>query len=1119
MKTENGKTIFSPTDLANHLSCNYITVLNKKLLKGEIQKPKIENRVLDLLREKGLAFEQSFLEKLISDGLTVVQIEQKDPLAEEKTIQAMRDGADVIFQARLVEKGQWAGWSDFVLKVPGTSDLGKWQYEVLDTKLSTETRAGAILQISLYSEKIGAIQGKMPTEMHIEKPDGRSSYRVDDYMAYFRLAKKRLLEAIKSEQSHIYPEPTLHCDICNWFLVCNKKRRVDDHLGFVANMGKSQIKEVKRQGITKLKELATAPYPLDFKPSRGNIETLNKLREQARLQLEERETGNSKYECLELVPERGFNLLPEPSKHDIYLDLEGDPMVDPDGREYLFGWVYQNKYHAFWAESSEKELEGFELFMDFAFKIKQKHPEMHIYHYAPYEVSAFKRLMGKFATKGNELDFFLRSGTFIDLYAVVRQSIIGSVEKYSIKNLEKFYGFERSIDLRVLGKIKADYEFLLESNYLSAVDPLMRESIQMYNEDDCVSTVELHKWLESLRTNLIQNGQIILRPEENSGEAVERITEFQQMIQPIYDRLIDGLPFEKHERTNDQNARYILANMLDWYNREAKSFWWEYYELKSSMADDLFENRKSIAYLSYTSEREQIDRSFADTYKFPKQEADIKKGDTVKIQTGQKLGTVHSINHSQQTIVIKKTGKLTDHHPDVIFVGDFIDPKDKIASIIELGNWVSQNGIENPSTKFKSGRDLLRRQLPEVTSPLENETDFVKKSIDWSSKLKNSTLPTQGPPGTGKSYTCSHMVLGLIQKGKKVGISALGHKVIENLLQKIDDVATENNIPVNIAQKVSINYDGEANWLTTKKEEELIAQLGISDVIAGTPYMWAKAPFIDSVDYLIIDEAGQLSLIDTIAISRAGKNLILLGDPQQLQQPVLGVHPEGSEVSALEHILGDHQTISDEQGIFLANTWRMHPQICEFVSDMFYDGKLRSVENLENQSVKGNLIYAGSGLRIRPISHDGNINSSIEEVTEIKKIVTELCKPEMKWVDKNNIEHPITLNDIKIITPYNAQVQALLEAIPGVEVGTVDKFQGQEAPIIIYSVATSSPEEAPRGMEFLYSPNRFNVAVSRAKALFILVGNGKIFEPECKSPAQIKLANPFCRYIEVAEVI
>jgi uncharacterized protein len=1119
MKTENGKTIFSPTDLANHLSCNYITVLNKKLLKGEIQKPKIENRVLDLLREKGLAFEQSFLERLISDGLTVVQIEQKDPLAEEKTIQAMRNGADVIFQARLVEKDQWAGWSDFVLKVPGSSDLGDWQYEVMDTKLSTETRAGAILQISLYSEKVGAIQGKMPTHMHIEKPDGRSSYRVDDYIAYFRLAKKRLMEAIDSDQSHIYPEPTLHCDICNWFLVCNKKRREDDHLGFVANMGKSQIKEVKRQGITKLKELATAPYPLNFKPSRGNIETLNKLREQARLQLEERETGNSKYECLAILPERGFNLLPEPNKHDIYLDLEGDPMVEPDGREYLFGWVYQSKYYAFWAESSEKELEGFEKFMDFAFGIKLKHPEMHIYHYAPYEVTAFKRLMGKYATKQNELDSFLRSGTFIDLYAVVRQSIIASVEKYSIKNLEKFYGFDRSIDLRVLGKIKADYEFLLESNYLSAVDPMMRESIQKYNEDDCVSTVELHKWLESLRTNLIQNGETIERPEEKSGEAVEKITEFQKMIKPIFDRLIDGIPLEKQDRTNDQNANYILAHMLDWYNREAKSFWWEYYELKSSMPEDLFENRKAIAYLSYTTERIKVDRSFADTYKFPRQEADIKKGDSVKIQTGQEIGSVHSINHSEQTIAIKKKNKFLELHPDVIFVGDFFDPKDKVASIVELGHWVSENGIDNPSTKYKSSRDLLRRLLPDVNSPRENETDFIKKSIDWAGKLNNSTLPTQGPPGTGKSFTCSRMILGLIQKGKKVGISALGHKVIDNLLQKIDEAATENNTPVKIAQKVSRNFDGEANWFTTDDDEKLVAEIRTANVIAGTPFMWAKAQYINSVDYLIIDEAGQLSLIDTLAIARAGKNLILLGDPQQLQQPVLGVHPEGSEVSALEHILGEHQTISDEQGIFLANTWRMHPEICEFISEMFYDGKLKSVDNLENQSIIGNPIYAGSGLRIRTISHDGNVNSSVEEVAEIKKMVADLCKPEMKWVDKNNIEHPVTLNDIKIISPYNAQVQALLEAIPGIEVGTVDKFQGQEAPIVIYSVATSSPEEAPRGMEFLYSPNRFNVAVSRAKALFILLGNEKIFEPECKSPAQIKLANPFCRYIEVAKVI
>jgi predicted RecB family nuclease len=1122
MKQENQKIIFSPTDLANHLSCNYITVLNKKVLQGEIERPKVENRVLDSLRQKGLEFEDNFLTKLINDGLNVVKIEQKDPLAEENTIKAMKNGADVIFQARLVEKDQWAGWSDFVLKVPGQSDLGNWQYEVMDTKLSNETRAGAILQISLYSEKIGAIQGKMPLYMHIEKPDGRSTFRVDEYMAYFRLAKKRLVEAIEDENFTGYPEPITHCDICNWFLYCNKKRRQDDHLGFIANMGKSQIKEVRRQNIFTLKDMAQAPYPLPFKPSRGNIETLNKLREQARLQLEERETGATAFEFLEVEENRGLNLLPAPNKHDIYLDLEGDTMVEPDGREYLFGWIYQNEYHSIWAETAERELEGFEDFMDFAYGVKLANPDMHIYHYAPYEVTAFKRLMGKYATKSVELDYFLRSGGFIDLYAVVRQSLIASVEKYSIKNLEKFYDFEREMELRELGKIKAEYEFLLESDCLEAVDPMMRESIQTYNYDDCASTVKLHQWLETLRTNLLNQGNPMTRPVQASGEATENINAFQELITPIFNALMeDGrlqtLAYE--ERTKEENANYILAHMLDWYNREDKSVWWEYYELKNSLLDELFENRKAISYLINSNNRFQVKRSFVDSYTFPKQEADIKSGEKVKLQTGQEFGEVYMIDHRSQTIQIKKNNKFLDVHPDGIIKSDYYDPKDKKMSIVDLAKWVSENGIDHPSNEFKSARELLLNHIPNTTEPVHPEEDFIAKSIDWALKLDHSTLPTQGPPGTGKSFTCSHMIIGLIQEGKKIGISAMSHKVIQNLLYKIDEIILEQNLTISIVQKVSPNFEGEERWFTSSKNPDIFAQMGNANILAGTPFMWSHPSFIDSVDYLIIDEAGQLSLIDTLSIARAGKNLILLGDPQQLQQPVVGVHPAGTEVSALQHILGEHQTISDEQGIFLAKTWRLHPDICEFISEMFYDHKLKPVQRLENQSIQGNPRYAGSGLRIRCISHEGNVNSSEEEIDEIKQIVTDLLSDGMTYVNKDLESKPITANDIKIISPYNAQVQALMEAIPGIEVGTVDKFQGQEAPIIIYSVATSSPEEAPRGMEFLYSPNRFNVAVSRAKALFIMVANRKIFEPECKSPAQIKLANPFCRYLEVATEI
>ena len=323
------------------------------------------------------------------------------------------------------------------------------------------------------------------------------------------------------------------------------------------------------------------------------------------------------------------------------------------------------------------------------------------------------------------------------------------------------------------------------------------------------------------------------------------------------------------------------------------------------------------------------------------------------------------------------------------------------------------------------------------------------------------------------------------------------------------------NVSIKILQKTS--EDG-LNWDTTNTPKDIDAAIENYDLIAGTSFLWCREALVDSLDYLFVDEAGQLSLIDTLAVSPAAKNLILLGDPQQLKQPQQGVHPDGTEVSALEHILQDQQTINKHQGIFLAKTFRMHPEICAFDSEMFYASKLSSVAGLENQRIEGNSNFAGSGLFLKEVVHSGNTSRSIEEVEVIEKIVRELCDGTKTWVDKDNKKNILTEDHIRIIAPYNAQVHELSDRLPGMHIGTVDKFQGQEAPIVIFSMTTSTPEDAPRGMDFLYSPNRFNVAVSRARAVFILVANSSLLEAECKSPAQIKLANAFCRYWEVAKV-
>jgi len=232
-----------------------------------------------------------------------------------------------------------------------------------------------------------------------------------------------------------------------------------------------------------------------------------------------------------------------------------------------------------------------------------------------------------------------------------------------------------------------------------------------------------------------------------------------------------------------------------------------------------------------------------------------------------------------------------------------------------------------------------------------------------------------------------------------------------------------------------------------------------------------------------------------------------------------GSHPEGTDVSTLNHILCKHATIPADRGLFLEETWRLHPVICGFTSELFYEGRLHSRPELKLQTIKSNSRVSGSGLRFLPVAHEGNQSSCPEEADEIRKLVTEVLESPATWVNREGIEAPIGLDDILIIAPYNAQVFELQDRISGARIGTVDKFQGQEAPIVIYSMTTSSHADAPRGMEFLYSSNRLNVATSRAKCVCVLVGSPLLFEAECRTPRQMQLANAFCRYLEMATVI
>jgi predicted RecB family nuclease len=1115
MKISGDKIYLSASDLSTHIACPHATFLNLQQAKGLLKPPGQTYGALQALQKIGEEFESNYLVQLKADGKKVVEIDKTSPKqALQDTLNAMAAGADIIYQARL-EHDIWNGWADFLVRVEEPKGKLEWSYEVMDTKLSRETKSGAILQICLYSEILNQLQGCMPTHMHINNPNGIHPFRVDDFMAFYRIMKNKLQQAVLVPNNG-YPDPVPHCDICKWWEVCNQRRRTDDHLSFIAGMGKLQTQEVKEHNVTTLESMAELHAGFLWKPKRGSVDTYKRLAYQADMQRRWRTTNSAVFEMLTPDAEFGFFKLPEPSPHDLFFDFEGDPFVGTTGLEYLFGWLYQNKYYDLWSKNEVEEKQALENFMDTVMQILDADPSMHIYHFGAYEQSALKRLVGKYGTKEDELDHLLRAGVFVNLHSITRRAIIAGVESYSLKDLEKLHGYLRIVDLRTVGPHKLLYEGLLESGSIDDVDEQTRLIVKDYNKDDCISTKYLRNWLEEQRAKLISQGTTIPRPAPEDGAASENITDHQQRIQPLFDALVKDVPFEKENRTDEQQARWLLANMLDWYRREKKSFWWEVFRLQDLTDEELLEEKDALSGLMYTHKREKEKKSFVDYYSFPDQETTLSEGNKVRFNDSD-IGTIHLIDFDKRIVGIKKNQASLEIHPTNLICADFISDKAKEEAIIRFAQRVIQNGIDG-NDQCRAGRDLLLRKLPRATGSLSLFASAQEQAIDWVEKLDNGVLPIQGPPGTGKSYNAARMILSLIKTNRKIGVTALGHKVITGLLEKVVEKAAKENIVVRIVQKVTEDPDtSNPNWIKVKENNEVIESLNNGyQIAAGTSFMWARENFFEAVDFLFVDEAGQLSLIDTIALSHAGKNLVLLGDPQQLKQPQKGSHPEGTEVSALEHILQKEKTIRQEQGVFLDKTWRMHPAINKFISELFYERKLHPMEENEQQSLEGNTRFKKPGIYFEPVVHSGNQNSSLEEVEKVKQIVDELLNAQLKWINSTGEKEQLAAKNIKIISPYNAQVNALHRSLPEIEIGTVHKFQGQEAAVIILSMATSTPEDAPRGMEFLYSLHMLNVSVSRAKGIFILVASPALFEPECRSPHQMKLANALCRLKEFA---
>ena len=1120
------------TDVANHLACRHLTQLDRAVAEGRRKAPAWRDPGLALLQERGLRHERAYIEHLRANGLRVVERgvdEATSPV--DQTVASMRAGADAIVQASL-GRGQWIGRADVLLRVPEPSDLGDWSYEVVDTKLAQETRGGTVLQLCLYSDLVAAVQGRAPSQMHVVRPGQgfpRESFRYEDFAAYYRLVRRRLEEAIAAPPSQsTYPHPVAHCDICRWARECDARRHADDNLCLVAGIRPLHIGELERQGIRTLEQFAEEPAPLREKPARGNTEAFARAHGQARIQLAGRRAGRPLYELLVPQPGYGLALLPEPSAGDVFFDIESDSFAGEGGMEYLLGAAFAGPngtflYRTFWALDRLAERKAIEDFIDFVMDRWRTHPGMHVYHYSPYEPAAVKRLIGRYGTREAEVDRLLRAERFVDLLAVTRHGLRVSVESYSLKSLEHSFGFTRAMDLPAAGAALRRIAWALELAGPSEISAADRAAVEAYNRDDCLSTAALRVWLEERRAELAAQGGDIARPVERSGDASETVEERAADVQAVYTRLTAGLPDDQAAWGPPERARWLIAHQLEYFRREDKCAWWEFFRIHALGHEELIEERKAIAGLDFIGTVGGSAKSPLHRYSFPEQEAAFDPGDELHEIGGGTVGKVSALDLSGRTLDVAKYSKAADHHPAAVMVNDRVNPQPVNTALLQVARSIARNGVDGRGP-YRAARDLLLRKNPRLRTPVQAlrrpGEDIVEAAVRLARGLDNGVLPIQGPPGTGKTYTGARMIVALARDGRRIGVTAVSHKVIVNLLKEVLNAARMEGVPLMAIHKGS-KSGGESIEGLEEVTDNAKARAGLDSgkVAGGTTWFWAREDMSESLDYLFIDEAGQMSLAHALAAGRAARNLVLLGDPQQLEQPQRGAHPEGAEVAALVHVLGGRKTIADEAGLFLDESWRLHPRICRFTSELFYEGRLRSRDGLERQALKGGTPFEGSGLFYVPVEHAGNQNSSPEEVEAVAHIVRSLLSPGVSWTDAQGAVRRLQQSDILIVAPYNAQVAALGSRLPGMRVGTVDRFQGQQAPVVIYSMTSSGAEDAPRGMGFLYNPNRLNVATSRAQCACILVAARRLLEPECSSPEQMRWANGVCRYRELAEQV
>ncbi|MCU1574886.1 MAG: nuclease [Micrococcaceae bacterium] len=1078
-----------------------------------------------------------------------------------ESLDALKRGADVVFQASFFD-GSFHGRSDFLVRT------ATGQYAIYDTKLARHAKVTALLQLAAYGDQLLRMGLEPDPTMTLVLGNGvHSDHVLRDVLPVFYQRRARFLSITGAHRKESAVEwgdaRYTACGRCDY---CAEQVELHRDLLLVAGMTGSRRAKLQHAGIHTIEQLAELPA--------GTDSTLNRLRDQARLQTGRAELdgevsypdgkGTESTLGYRILPENTLDRLPPPSPGDIFFDFEGDPLwQDPLtgswGIEYLFG-VLENPesagakpvFRPFWAHNRLQERQAFTDFLAYLKARRQRWPDLHVYHYASYEKTALRHLSLTHVVGEAAVDELLRDGVLVDLYETVRHSVRISAGSYSIKKLEPLY---MGTNLRS-GEVKdAGASVVAYANYCTARDEGRAEeaadilaAISDYNEYDCLSTLELHNWLLSRAAERGIGARIQQAGEPEEEQPGYEPTPEETALLAYLETLPQNVPANP-----DEQAVALLAAAVGYHRREDKQFWWAHYDRLNTPPADWVDLRdvflveqgqvlsdwakpsprsnpaRTIRLSGHLAEGSNFtpggSRNFFRMYADPLPDMLLTPENARNVRAGQ-FGGVEVVELDRDAeldlLVIRESlprgaepyGQL----PLALTAGAPVrttGQRDAIASLAAAVASRLPDMLDHP------GIDLLRRRPPRLRTltslpPVGPGQDGYVEAITAAvADLDSSYLAVQGPPGTGKTHVGAHVLARLVERGWKIGVVAQSHAVVENMLSA---AVVKAGVPADRTAKKQVDQSLPVPWHGTSEEDvqRLLASSG-GALIGGTAWtMTGSSVPPGSLDLLVIDEAGQFSLANTLAVCRATRRLLLLGDPQQLPQVSQGRHPAPVDESALGWLSRGHHVLPEEFGYFLATTWRMHPELCAAVSAYAYDGKLRSAPAATLRRLEG----PAAGLASSMVQHSGNSTSSPEEAEEVVRQVK--LHLGCSWLDpsvddgsgRGSGARPLELQDILVVAAYNAQVQLIRTALEiaglgKVRVGTVDKFQGQEAAIVLVSLAASTPHDVPRGMDFLLSRNRINVAISRGQWRAVVVQSPALTDYLPAHPAGLEQLGAF----------